>query len=157
MLAFKDVQSTAKTTIEAFEVDAVTYFDGESVIADAGTSIAAIQSALGPANDGETAARGFVVIVAMPTGGAIIQQTAGVALVNASLVVWFLSNPDVNSASTGAQKDILEATQNGVAALLSYEDDSGDHFELTSVPKLIESNEGWHGYEVEFNKQVALS
>lgn len=153
MLDFKDIQSTARTTIAAGA-----FFADQSVIADNGTALASIQNALGPAAEGETAAKGFVISVGMPTTGRFEQQGKGVALVYAKFWILVAINPDANDADTGAGIDLLEAVQNVVALLTAYTDDAGDHFELSKETfQLVDPGEGWFGYMLEVEKLVALS
>lgn len=152
MLDFKDIQSTAVATIAARAL-----FADQLVVANDGTKTKAIGNALGPSEDENAPAKGFAIVVNMPAGGEIERATKGVAIINADFTVWALSNPDVNNADGGAGIDLLEGVQEIVAALTDYSDDANDHFEMFQTPQLIETTDGYLGYELSFRKTVALS
>lgn len=147
MITLKEIQAAAVTLIQAHA-----YFTGETVIKDVGASDDQIGQALED--------RGFVVVVVPILGGAMIGQGKDKVLVNADLMVTIWVNPKTNPESGKANKDIAEAIEKLVAAMLEYNDCEkvpNSKFKLAADAFNISTFDGGlFAYDVFFQRQCAF-
>ena len=147
MITLKEIQAAAVTLIEAHA-----FFAGETVIQDLGNSDDLLGQTLEE--------RGFAVVVVPVLGGAMISQGKDKVLVNADLMVTLYINPKTNPESGKANKDMGEAIESLVAAMLEYDQcEKVPHskFKLASDAFNISTFDGGlFAYDVFFQRQCAL-
>ena len=147
MITLKEVQAEAVALITAHA-----YFAGETVIEDVGMSDDAIGAALQD--------RGFCVVVLPVLGGAMTSQGKGTAVLNVDLMVTLYVNPKTNAEAGKANKDIVEAIEKLVAAVLDYdqcEKVPESKFKLAPDAFNISTfDPGTFTYDVFFNRKCVL-
>lgn len=145
MIQLKDIQATAKTTIEN-----ASFFSGKSVFADVGLSRNEIEAALNTT--------GFCVVIDLPLGGKTFQRTQGVNQTYVLLPISVRVNPETNASTNGSNVSALEAVQEVALSLLAYsESDEADRFEIEDDAfDLTIDDAGILWYFLWFRKLVSL-
>lgn len=146
MIAFKDIQEAARNQIAN-----ASYFSGEAVVSDKGTSRDAIDAALD--------SRGLVVVVTEPLSAETFSRAPGCNETYAEIIIAVQFNPIVNASAAGAQKDLAEAVQEAASAVLGYAStDESDRFELqNNALELLITETGLRTYFLYFRKLFTLS
>jgi hypothetical protein len=128
------IQSSAVALIQAS-----TGISTCSVIADNGYSNTEIERAL--RDDG------FAIVVRMPSGVDVLEQTAGIQFGAAPLIVHVMENAQRNPQSAGLQLNMMQVLQAVTAALQAVDGDGVRMFRVTGCG-MVSAEDGLLVYEV---------
>lgn len=149
MLSIGTIQSSVKA-----QIDAHAFFSAAPTVAcivDDGLQDSAIENQL--------RSKGFVVVVPPILRASRRDIGAGKLLLNSEFVVRILSNPHVNSATGGANRNIYSAIAAAAQAVLSWVPGNGDRkFETSDEWMQLTTNDaGLTAYDLFFTKLSTIN